>query len=343
MTNHFAVRPDYGDVASLRALVAAAHSLGLRVILDMPLNDTSSEHPYFVQAKDYKEASHYWDFYERAAHGKPVHEFNWSKLPNLEYSNEEVQRLALEAGVFWIEEADIDGYRLDAAWAVQQRTPGFWQRWTEEVRRVKPDVMLLAEASAREGVWAQQDFTLAYDWTTSPGEWAWSTVFAKKTVDIAALQTAIGTPEATTPLRFLENNDTGKRFITDHGAAMTRAAAALLLSLPGRPADLHRPGDRRRIRTVPPDLPAGLGLRPLRAEPALRAADRRTGEQPELAEGPLRPASSAPAGVAAFTAGSILVAVNFSASQASGQVVPAEGEAVAVDLAPWEWSRVQLA
>jgi cyclomaltodextrinase len=236
VTDHFAVRPDYGDLAALRRLVVAAHSRGIRVILDMPLNDTSSRHPYFLQAQRFKEAeSRYWTFYERGPNGEPVHYFSWRKLPNLSYESSEVRRLALEAAAFWLREAGVDGFRCDAAWGVSERAPGFWSEWADEVRRIRPDALLLAEAPARSDVPDEEGFDAAYDWGEQLGEWAWRGAFSRRGVSLPSLAHAITQPQPTRPFRFLDNNDTGTRFIAVNGPDVTRAALALLLTLPGIP------------------------------------------------------------------------------------------------------------
>ncbi len=236
VTDHFAVRPDYGDLAALRRLIDEAHSRDMRVILDMPLNDTSSRHPYFLQAQRFKQAeSRYWTFYERGPHGEPVHYFSWRKLPNLSYESSEVRRLALEAAAFWLREAGVDGFRCDAAWGVAERAPGFWSEWAEEVRRNRPDALLLAEAPARSDVPRAEGFDAAYDWGEQLGEWAWRGAFSRRGVSLPSLAHAINQPQPTRPFRFLDNNDTGTRFTAAHGPEMTRAALALLLTLPGIP------------------------------------------------------------------------------------------------------------
>jgi glycosidase len=54
------------------------------------------------------------------------------------------------ACAYWIRAFDVDGFRVDAAWGPRQRASEFWPRWREELKRIKPDLLLLAEASARD-------------------------------------------------------------------------------------------------------------------------------------------------------------------------------------------------
>jgi glycosidase len=341
VTNHFAVRPSLGDVGALRALVAASHERGIRVILDMPLNDTSSQHPYYLQALDYRQQSRYWGFYERTASGAPEHYFNWKDLPNLEYAEPEVQRLAIEAALFWLREADVDGFRLDAAWGVQQRTPGFWSAWTAEVLRVKPDALLLAEASAREALWSELGFTLAYDWTANVGEWAWTGLFSKKSVRTSELAAALATADGTPPLHFIEDNDTGKRFISSYGIGATRAAAALLAALPGMPLLFTGQEIGAEYEPYKQTAPLDWDTDPHELQPyytGLLAARR---EAATLTAGAPQVLGTAPASVIAVAVEGRLTAVNFAGAPV-GATIQAPGGAVQLALAPWGAASVAL-
>ena len=55
------IHPDYGDLAQFRKVLARAHELGLKVILDLVINHTSDEHPWFVESR--KPGSPYEDYY----------------------------------------------------------------------------------------------------------------------------------------------------------------------------------------------------------------------------------------------------------------------------------------
>lgn len=235
VTDYFRVRPDFGTAGDLERLVGDAHRRGLRVVLDLVPNHTSDRHPYFVDAAARGRASHYFGFYERGEDGAPTHYFDWVNLPNLAYEDAEVARWMLSATAHWMREAAVDGYRVDAAWGIERRTPSFWALFRDEARRVDPDALLLAEASARDPFWREHGFDAAYDWTDAPGHWAWEDVF-RDPDEIADRLDAAVTAAPTHVLRFLENNDTGPRFVTRHGADLTRVAAGALLTLPGIPS-----------------------------------------------------------------------------------------------------------
>jgi cyclomaltodextrinase len=236
VTDPFHIRASLGTEGDLHALVRAAHRRGLKVILDIPANHLSDQHPYYRDAMKRGTASPYYRFFDRDAAGEVTHYFDWRNLENLDYAHPEVRAYVTEVFAHWLKEFDIDGFRVDAAWGPRQRAPGFWPGWVAAMRRIKPDILLLAEASERDRYYAAAGFDAAYDWTDKLGEWAWQGAFDGPTPALR-LRAALASEDDSTPIfRFLDNNDTGARFITRHGPEMTRAAAALLMTLPGLPA-----------------------------------------------------------------------------------------------------------
>ena len=128
----------YGSLDDLKALIEAAHSRGIRIIMDLVLNHTSDEHPWFQSARSnrsspyreyyvwsntdqkYKDArvvfvdseSSNWTWDEQAG------EYYWhrfySSQPDLNFGNPKVQEEMLNVARFWLD-IGIDGFRADAA------------------------------------------------------------------------------------------------------------------------------------------------------------------------------------------------------------------------------------
>jgi glycosidase len=238
VTDYFRIRQRLGDERKLRELVQAAHRRGIRVIIDFVPNHLSDQNAYFADTVRRERWSPYFSFFARGQDGKAEHYFNWSNLKNLNYANPEVQRLVMEAFAYWVREFDVDGFRVDAAWGPKQRAPEFWPRWRAELKRIKPDLLLLAEASTRDPYYGHHGFDAAYDWTGNLGEWAWRDAFEDQPNTARRLRFAIeaSAPSEIPVFRFLENNDTGPRFRSRYGIGRTRVAAAMLLTLPGIPA-----------------------------------------------------------------------------------------------------------
>jgi glycosidase len=242
VTDDFRLRARFGSPAQLRSLIRAAHALGIRVLLDMAANHLSDQSPYYRDAQQNGRKSQYYDWFERDASGRPVHYFDWTNLENLNYGDPAVRRYVLGAFSQWLVAYHVDGFRLDAAWAVRQRDPRFWPQLRARLHRIDPNIVLIAEASGRDAYYLTHGFDAAYDWTSRLGQWAWDGVFAPAggVPNLARLRAALtndgkGYPAGTLLLRFLDNNDTGERFITRYGVGETRAAIELLFTIPGIP------------------------------------------------------------------------------------------------------------
>nr|MBA3413633.1 alpha-amylase [Chloroflexia bacterium] len=238
--DYFDTNPTYGTKEEFKTLVDAAHARDLRVLMDFVPNHTSVEHPYARDADAFGEASASWDFYDRDAGGTPTHYFDWFHLPNLNFANPEVRRFMMEAMTFWARDLGVDGFRVDAVWGIQQRRPEWLTDFLVEMNRIKPDSLLIAEASARDPFWTEQGFDAAYDWTDQLGQWAWGDALGGIAPIGEAMVAALTDdgrgyhPDAPV-MRFLNNNDTGARFVTTYGLDFSKTALAMLLTLPGLP------------------------------------------------------------------------------------------------------------
>jgi cyclomaltodextrinase len=240
VTDYFRLREDLGSEEDFRELVQAAHARGIRVLMDFVPNHTSDQHPYFKDAQARGTQSPHYDFYDRDENGERTHYFDWTYLPNLNFENPHVRRWITTAFCYWMREFDVDGYRVDVAWGVRQRRPDFWPVLSQQLKAIKPNALLIAEASARDAYYFSHGFDAAYDWTDELGHWAWEHVFEDEQQIVPRLHTALtnegrGFSENAVVFRFLNNNDTGARFLTRYGPDMTRVATALLLTLPGIP------------------------------------------------------------------------------------------------------------
>lgn len=131
-TDYTTVEEDYGSNEDFRRLIDEAHRRGIKVIVDLVLNHTSIEHPWFVDSASGPDAEQR-DWYRWSptddgskapwAGGGPVwHKRGdeyyfamfWEGMPDLNLENPAVTAEMQNVARFWLEEMGVDGFRLDA-------------------------------------------------------------------------------------------------------------------------------------------------------------------------------------------------------------------------------------
>ena len=285
VSDYYRVEPAYGTNADFKRLVAEAHRRGIRVLVDMVLNHTSSRNPWF-QAALHDTASPYRSWYkfsptplgkgpwgETAWRRSPVRdEYYWgvfsSEMPDLNYDTPAVHEETKKIATFWLRQMGVDGFRLDAVpYLVEQGdcmigcpgTHAFLHEYAAHVDSVKPGAYTVGEA------WGDIATLLPYypDQLTS--------YFAFEIRD--SLLAAVGRGTAGGVLAgylrlqdtlpdyrwspILDNHDQQRDMTTFGGdVAKAKLAATLLLTLPGLPfvyygEELGMTGDKPdpRLRT----------------------------------------------------------------------------------------------
>lgn len=144
-----AVNPEFGTMEDFKALVAQAQSLGFKVILDWVANHTSHDNPLVYSNPEW---------YDRDSVGNLISPFDWTDVLQLNYDSPELRDYMIGALKFWVQEANIDGYRCDVAYLVPT---DFWERARQELDAIKP-VFLLAEAEEPE--LQRRAFNADYAW-----------------------------------------------------------------------------------------------------------------------------------------------------------------------------------
>lgn len=172
VTDYFAVHPEYGTMAEFQNLLEEAHQRGIRVIIDLVLNHTSVQHPWFQEANS-DVNSPYRDYYifeasspgfnspwgsevwHRAADGGVYYGVFWDGMPDLDYTNPEVTADMQEVIRFWLEDIGVDGFRLDAIkhliedGHIQENTPSthdWWQGFFDYYTGINPEALTVGEA-----------------------------------------------------------------------------------------------------------------------------------------------------------------------------------------------------
>lgn len=176
VTDYRAVKYDYGTQADLEALIAAAHARGIKILLDLVVNHTSSAHPWFVSAREGPDAP-YRNFYvwkdtkpTEAGWKRPFGDFGdvWfhangdyyyavynAGMPDLNWRNPEVEAEFVAIMKHWLA-LGVDGFRVDAVRYLvesedakltdQPETHQVFQRLRHAIHQEYPDALLVAEA-----------------------------------------------------------------------------------------------------------------------------------------------------------------------------------------------------
>ncbi len=143
-TDYYHVDPRFGSDADIIELFEAAHSRGLRVILDFVANHTSVEFAPFVEALNDPDSPHrnWFTFDPAYKHGYRAF-FDVAKMPQLNTENPEVRDFLNRAAQHWLQ-LGADGLRLDYAAGPNHL---FWSTFRAACRGVKPDCWLFGEVT----------------------------------------------------------------------------------------------------------------------------------------------------------------------------------------------------
>ncbi|HPW63599.1 MAG TPA: alpha-amylase family glycosyl hydrolase [Cyclobacteriaceae bacterium] len=190
VTNYQAVDPEYGTEEDFKKLVAEAHKRDIKILVDLILNHTGSDHPWFQSALKDKN-SPYRNYYVWArkdsireqiskkttsldsdnitqwhpVNGDTLSEhyygFFWGGMPDLNFDNPKVKQEFVDIGKYWLGKMNVDGFRLDAAKHIYPTdraadNHAVWIWFREEMQKIKPDVYLVGE------VWSKAEDVAPY-------------------------------------------------------------------------------------------------------------------------------------------------------------------------------------
>jgi alpha-glucosidase len=294
VSDYVDVDPQFGTLADFDELVAGAHEHGLRIVVDVVPNHTSDQHPWFtndraryVTAPAGNGLPNNWP----SNWGGPAWTLDEERgeyylhlfapeQPDLDWHNADVRADFVEILRFWLDRG-VDGFRIDVAHALvknaqlrdepepfpAERFSSDWRTAIDqpEVHEIYRDWRRLADGydadrvlvgevvfsdPARQAPYVRDDeLQMAFNFTLLFEPW-----------DAEAIRTAIDRSLAALPIVtwVLENHDV-TRIATRYGKREARAAALLLLALPG-PVFLYA-GQELGLEEV--DLPDELRQDPI--------------------------------------------------------------------------------
>ena len=175
----------YGTMEDFEKLIAECHARDIKLILDLPINDSSVEHPWFQEAaaflrekggvssidqiaewyaecpylQYYNYALGYQEGYAQLEGTNLFYEARfWLRMPDLNLSSEAVRQEIQNIAAFWLEKG-VDGFRLDAVTsyftADHDANIGFLAWFNDVVKSIRPDAYLVGEAWENEDVYAR--------------------------------------------------------------------------------------------------------------------------------------------------------------------------------------------
>jgi len=180
IADYTSVHPSYGTVQDFKTFLNAAHDRNIRVIVEMVLNHTSDQHPWFQESRSSQDNPkrdwYVWSDTDTRYQGVPIifvdtemsnwawdpisKQYYWHRFfshqPDLNYDNPAVREAMWQVMKFWLD-MGVDGFRLDAVPYLVERegtrceslpeTHAIIKDYRRRIDLAYPNKMLLAEAN----------------------------------------------------------------------------------------------------------------------------------------------------------------------------------------------------
>lgn len=193
MNNYFTIDEEYGSLEDLKRFVSEAHSLGMKVLLDLvymhigPNAPILKEHPEFAVQDE---------------NGDPI--YNNYRFVKLDFNSNGLREYLWANMTYLLCEVGVDGFRCDVGDAVPN---DFWAEGRRRIQTIKPDAILINEGYKMHRLANTFDACYGFDW-----EYDTYMVFEGKK-SVADLREgyekiAKSTPTGGLIVRALDNHDT---------------------------------------------------------------------------------------------------------------------------------------
>ncbi len=263
VTDYEAVERDYGTREDLDAFLAAAHERGIKVIVDLVLNHSSVDHPWFTASAAAEDDKRDWYLWEDAKptwlgpDGQVVwHERDddfyygvfWEGMPDLNLRNAALTAELEDVARFWLTDVGVDGFRLDAAKHLiedgpdaQTNTPetkAWLAGFKAAATSARPDAMVIGEVwdpATIAGAYVPESLDLTFDFGLAAPTASRSRTSARRRCGRRSA-TRLPRGPRTRPGRSSRNHDQTRIMTELRGdPAAAKLAAFLLLTGPGTP------------------------------------------------------------------------------------------------------------
>ncbi|CBK73954.1 Glycosidases [Butyrivibrio fibrisolvens 16/4] len=142
------IDPQFGTTEDLVKLVDEAHKRGIKIVLDAVFNHCSDKMAEFKDVVKKGKDSEFYDWFIVDGDKLDMKKRNYEcfahceYMPKLNTANAGVQKFLLDIATYWIDVADIDGWRLDVADEVSH---DFWRMFRKAVKAKKSDAVIIGE------------------------------------------------------------------------------------------------------------------------------------------------------------------------------------------------------
>lgn len=132
--DYYGFNPEFGTIEDFDRFVETAHSLGMKVILDLVINHTGWDHEWVTTNPEYY----------TQINGDIIHPpgTDWTDVADLNHSNQALVDELVRMTSYWVREHKVDGYRADVAGSVPTSV---WRQIIPALRKINPEVIMLAE------------------------------------------------------------------------------------------------------------------------------------------------------------------------------------------------------
>ena len=204
------VNSEFGTLDDLRTLVAEAHKRKMAVLFDWVADHTAWDHPWITNKSWYKQ--------DEAGNIISPPTTGWNDVAALNYDNMDMRKAMIEAMRYWVYQANIDGYRCDAADFIPA---DFWQQAITSLRTISTHKLLLfAEGTRKDNYTAGFQLQYGMAFYNNMVNRVYGTHQSVRSIDVLN----------TTEYRQATGNDQVVRYISNHDVDQSEGAPMTLLA-----------------------------------------------------------------------------------------------------------------
>ena len=242
-TDYFKVDPALGNLELLKDLVKQAHQRGMRVIFDGVFNHCGDGFAPFLDVMEKGASSEYADWFLALDYPLRKEPLNFltcggcTYLPKLNYAHRPVREFILKVARYWLEETEMDGWRLDVPFKIPV---DFWHEFRKVVKAVNPQAYLVGEIWREAQPWVNNgvfDGVTNYRLRDILLDYVWTNVLDGEDFgyELQTLMSQHGTA-VESMLNLLDSHDTPRILTTLKGEVrLLQIALTLQMTLPGAP------------------------------------------------------------------------------------------------------------